>query len=419
MAKLTDKSIKAWIKRGEHFDLRTDGGGLCLSFREGFAAPTWVLRYQFKGKPRKMALGSYRDVGLAEARAMATRLRAEIVLGHDPAAEKQARIQAAIKARQAKENEWTVDRLADEFLVRKVDGRLKHPDIPRRRIEKDIRPHIGKLLVADVTPMHVQAIITRVLDRGATTVATDVLRLLKKLFNHAVKLRVITTSPASAFDVDDAGGKEASRDRALSRAEITRLFAAMREAQGFSIQNYLTIKLLLLLGVRKQELTTARVKDFDLEAEVWHLRGTHTKTAVSIDIPLSASALEAIRELIRLGCSSHYLLPARKAQDRMLPHICESTLNVALGKVRRHLKYMEPFTIHDLRRTAKTQLAALGVKPHISERCLNHKIRGVEGVYDAHDYFEERRDALNQWAALLVALERGEDWNVAPMRQAG
>ena len=74
-------------------------------------------------------------------------------------------------------------------------------------------------------------------------------------------------------------------------------------------------------------------------------------------------------------------------------------------------------TIHDFRRTARTHLAALGVDPFIAERCLNHKIKGVEGIYNRHDYFDERKVALNEWAKLLSALEDGrQDYNVVPLK---
>ena len=98
-------------------------------------------------------------------------------------------------------------------------------------------------------------------------------------------------------------------------------------------------------------------------------------------------AVEWLRELERLAGGSKWVLPARKMQDRMLPHIAESTLSVALAKIKHELV---PFTIHDLRRTARTHLEALGVAPHIAERCLNHKIKGIEGIYNRHDYFDER-----------------------------
>jgi integrase len=87
----------------------------------------------------------------------------------------------------------------------------------------------------------------------------------------------------------------------------------------------------------------------------------------------------------------------------MVPHVCESTLGVAMGKVKHGLPH---FTVHDFRRTARTHLAALGVEPHVAERCLNHKLKGVEGVYNRHDYFEERQRALEAWGQLLLKLER-------------
>lgn len=62
--------------------------------------------------------------------------------------------------------------------------------------------------------------------------------------------------------------------------------------------------------------------------------------------------------------------------------------------------------MHDFRRTARTHLAALGVEPHVAERCLNHKLKGVEGVYNRHDYLAERRRALEAWGQLLLKLER-------------
>ena len=203
----------------------------------------------------------------------------------------------------------------------------------------------------------------------------------------------------------DAGGTEEPRERALTRDELVKLFEAMHKTPGFSVQNALTFKLLLLLAVRKSELTNARTSEFDLKGAEWKLPGERTKTGAAIDIPLAPSAVTALCELVRLSEGSKYLLPARKVQDRMLPHIHENTLNVALSKVRRHMPGVERFTIHDFRRTARTHLAALKVDRHIAERCLNHKIKGVEGTYDRHDYFDERRAALLKWAKFIDECE--------------
>ena len=96
----------------------------------------------------------------------------------------------------------------------------------------------------------------------------------------------------------------------------------------------------------------------------------------------------------------------------MLPCICESTIGVAMGKVKHGLPH---FTTHDIRRTARTHLAALGVDPHVAQRCLNHKLKGVEGIYNRHDYFAERKVPLAGWGQLLVQLEQDESAKVIPI----
>lgn len=422
MGVFTDKKIQAWIKKGEHFDLKNDGDGLCLSYREKFAVPVWRFRYRFAGKHRVMVLGSYKDLSLADARKLAKELRSRVGLGYDVAAEKQDRIKKAKGEIEAKQNEWTVNRLADEYFARKVMGHLKHPNIVRNMLERDIRPHLGKSLVEDVKPLQIDAMLQSIVGRGAPTTANDVLRLTCKLFDFAITRHITTSNPAAAFSVKDAGGEEKARERGLSRDELIQLFRAMRTTKGFSVQNYHTFKLLLMLAVRKQELTMAKVGEFDLEAKVWRLPGNRTKTGAGIDIPLPDTAVETVKELIRIGCSSHYLLPARKAQDRMLPHIHDNTLNVALSKVKKNMPGVEPFTIHDFRRTARTQMAGLGISSHVAERCLNHKLKGVEATYNTHDYFDERRSALALWAEVVESCEQGREWqrdtNVVPIRTA-
>jgi integrase len=416
MGKLSDIQIRSWIKASERFDMRGDGDGLYLRYRKVDAAPLWLFRYRFAGKPRMMNLGSYTTLSLSDARKTTKDLRARVSMGHDVAGEKQERKRVAVAKIEAEKNTLTVGRLADEYFERMIVGRWKYPNIVRSRIEKDIKPNIGKLAVKDVKPLHIDAMLQTIVKRGAPTTANDVLRWVRRMFDYAVKRQMVEYNPAVAFNVSDAGGKEEARKRWLTRDELVRLFEAMRKANGFTVENFLTVKLLLLLAVRKQELTTAKVAEFDLDKAVWHLPAQRTKTSVAIDIPLSNPAVECLRKLIELGCSSDYLLPARKRQERMLPHIHENTLNVAMSKVKPLLGDIENFTIHDFRRTARTHLAALGVTPHIAERCLNHKIEGVEGIYDRHDYFSERREALAKWAAFLDACETGKDWNVVPLR---
>jgi integrase len=92
----------------------------------------------------------------------------------------------------------------------------------------------------------------------------------------------------------------------------------------------------------------------------------------------------------------------------------ETSLNHALYILQSSLP---AFTVHDLRRTARTHLAALGVAPYIAEMCLNHKPKGIEAVYNVHDYFEERRAALFALSDLLAECEKGDVDKVIPIKQ--
>ncbi len=407
MGKLNDMQIRCWIKAGERFEGRSDGDGLYLRFRETDSAPVWRFRYRLAGKQRIMNLGSYSTLSLADARKQSKELRAKVALGRDVAGEKQEQKASAVAKIEAGKWAITVAQLADDYFERMILGRWKYPNIVRSRIERDIKPNIGHLAAEAVRPMHIDALLQTIVQRGAPTIANDVLRWTQRIFDFAVKRHIVQYNPASAFDLSDAGGKEEARRRALSQDELAMLFEAMRNAKGFSYENRLTVKLLLLLAVRKQEVTAARWEEFDLDRAIWHLPAERTKTDVAMDIPLPNAAIVCLRELHRLAEGNEWLLPARKAQQRMLPHIHENTLNVALAKVKPLMPGVEPFCVHDFRRTARTHLAALGVDAHIAERCLNHKIRGIEGIYNRHDYLDERRKALELWAEFLEKCEAG------------
>lgn len=249
MGKLTDIQIRAWIRSGERFEGRADGDGLYLSFPASASAPVWKFRYRFAGKQRIMNMGSFASLSIAKARETARELSAKVALGHDVAGEKQERKREAIEKIEAEKAAWTVNQLCDQFYERVIVPKWKHADIVRRRIENDIKPKLGKMKAEDVKPRDIDDMLQAIVKRGAPTVANDVLRWTKRIFNFAIKRHIVENNPASAFDPSDAGGKEESRERWLTSEEIIKLFAAMRDMLGsFSIENLYAIRLLLLLG---------------------------------------------------------------------------------------------------------------------------------------------------------------------------
>jgi len=127
-----------------------------------------------------------------------------------------------------------------------------------------VRPEFGDRAPADITPADAARLLARASKR-APTAANDLLRFIRRVFRFGVRRSLLASNPVADFDQSDAGGPERRRRRALSRAELETLFKALRESPSFGGENYLAIKLLLALGVRKGELLKATWDEFDFE----------------------------------------------------------------------------------------------------------------------------------------------------------
>ncbi|BDI05921.1 hypothetical protein CATMQ487_28910 [Sphaerotilus microaerophilus] len=176
--------------------------------------------------------------------------------------------------------------------------------------------------------------------------------------------------------------------------------------------NALAIRILLGTGVRGAELFTARWEDVHLDEARWHIPAS--KTGTSMDVPLAPAVVDWFRELRTLASQSDFVLPAR-ASSRAKRNGGDTYLGK--GTVHRAIMYwlalhkpkVRRFTPHDLRSTMKSHMRALGVPRDVSEMCLNHKLSGVEGIYDQHSYYPERRQALLTWAQFLITCEASSE----------
>ena len=404
MAKLTVKKVEALIKAGgEKTQRHADGEGLYLVVPASGTA-SWMLRFTSNKKRREMTLGKVRDLSLANARLEAATKMKQVREGFDPLLQRKRAEQESIK---------TVNDLFEDWYPTLVK-RLKHPTIPKRIYTKDIAPHIGEVPLDQMTARDIRTTITAINDSGRPTIANDALGYCKQLFNHGIKLDLLSSNPASAFTVRDAGGVEQSKDRVLENEELAEFFRIAREnSTSFSRDNYLACALLVCLGVRKSELCEAKWDEFNLEEGLWHLPAERSKTNVGFTIPLAPEVLNWLEELKIRGFGSEYVFPSRRASKS--PHMGPDTLNRAITKLFGHeagkkkqppnlMGKMPHFTVHDLRRTCRTLLAKQGTPGEVAERCLNHKLKGVEGIYNQNDYLEERREALDKLATLLLPL---------------
>ncbi|MBK8319805.1 MAG: tyrosine-type recombinase/integrase [Betaproteobacteria bacterium] len=395
MGKLTDVALRNWVRAGKPIAM-TDGDGLTFTLSaKGTAA--WVLRYRIDGVRKEITLGRYPDITLTKARELAAEKRVAVFQGVDVAREKKERKEAAGLA-----SVGVVKALYQDFYARQIEGQRKSPQQVNGVFELHILPIIGNQLVSEIKPADIDRILRPLTERGVFRTAAKALQLTKRLFDFAMKRHLIVANPASPFNWTDIGGKVGPRSRVLSSDEIVEFFKGMQVTPNFPQYSAAALKLLLALGVRKMELLKATWDEFDLEGCEWHLPKERTKTDAAIRIPLSPWVLEILKEQKKRGYNEYVFPVLRLAPGKTTKYMGETTLNHALYMLQSNL---EPFTVHDLRRTARTHLAALSVPPHIAEMCLNHKPKGIEAVYNVHDYFNERKEALQSLSDLFEKCE--------------
>jgi integrase len=405
--KFCDENLRSWLRAGRPLSAKALGGGLYFRVHQSLSAQ-FYFRYQYGGKATWMFLGNYPDMTLAEANRLARAARVDLDKGLHVAREREKAIRQSKAARLFSE-------IAEEWIEREVRPAYQHPQIVERIIKKDVLPKIGRMAIKDIVGTDIDKLLRAIVDRGAPTIANDALRYVRRIFSFARRRGIVEHNPVVDFTLADAGGSEKSRDRRLNSDELIKLFALMKSSANLGRENELAFKLLLALCVRKHELVEATWDQFDLNAGIWFHPGGGERKGKPIDIPLAPVVVEWLRELKIFSANKSHVLPARRiqARGRGKPHISLDTLNVALSRLKHNLEH---FTVHDMRRTARTHLGAIGVGVEIAELSLNHVVKGTGGIYDRHDYFEERKVAMTKWASILHSYERGENRNVVPIR---
>lgn len=416
--KLSDPQIRRWIKARVPV-AKADGNGLTFTLSAAGTA-AWVLRYRFGGKPRELTLGQYPDVSLKLARQRAGDARAHVQAGVDVARERQREKTESAAAKSFRQ-------LADDYMA-KVFPTLAASTVKQRRqhIDGVICPKLGSLPAREVTTVDVVRFIEALHRTKTAAVIELVFTALSEIFKHGVARHAVTANPCASVSVAAIIGKTEPRRQRLKLTEAE-LRAVLPALPTIGTDNALAVKLLLLTCARIGELSKAEWAHVDFERAEWFVPDANSKTGKGFTVPLAPAALACFTALKPLACGSRFVLPARQTR-RTRNHggaevpFEQRTLNAMLHKMCVVLgDKVRRFTPHDLRSTARSHLSALGVNVIVAERCLNHSLGGLVGVYDQHDYMTERRAALEKWALFLLACEADEprqDPNIYSLRTA-
>ncbi|WP_433704457.1 tyrosine-type recombinase/integrase [Paraburkholderia sacchari] len=400
---LEDIQLRRWVRAGTPI-AKSDGEGLTFTLSAAGVA-AWILRFSHGGRRRELTLGRYPDLSLKAARDLASAKRVEVQQGRNPAAT--VRKQKAVK-------DWTVRQIIADYEEKILPGLADSTQRSYKRNLLRVAAGMGALSVRDVEGTDIVAQLERV--KVGWVESFTLWCVLKAIFKHATGKRIIAANPCAGVSLEAVIGErpEIRKRLMLTDAEINVLTNAK-----MSKENLLSVRLLLATGVRASELFTAQWADVYLDEERWHIPAS--KTGPAMDIPLVPVVVEWFSELRRLAVDSDYVLPARanSRAERLGgdTHISKDCIREAIDFwIINHKPEIRRFTPHDLRSTMKSNMRKLGVPRDISEMCLNHKLAGVEGIYDQHTYYDERRGALELWANFITCRMAGEEWNVTPLR---
>jgi integrase len=381
-------------------------------------AASWAFRYRFAGKTRKLTLGPYPALDLKASRQMASDAAQALARGDDPAAAKQ---QAKLTARAAAEPDRDlVETVAATFVERYAKKQTRERswrETERLLTREVVGPWRGRRLSA-IKRADVHDLLDKIVDRGTPIAANRTLAALRRMCSWAVERGIVDASPCEKVR---APASETTRDRVLTDDEIRGARGAF-DGAGWPFGPL--AQLLLLTGQRLREVGEAKWSEIDLEAKTWTIPKERAKNGVAHEVPLSEAALRILRSLPHVETGRRpaafiFTTNGRtavsgfsRAKAGFDKAILAATRKAALDRGDDPDKVEAPahWTLHDLRRTAASGMAGLGIAPHVVEAALNHKsgsIKGVAAVYNRYSYSAEKRAALEAWGRYLDALISG------------
>ena len=370
-------------------------------------ARSFILNYRLRGREYRYTIGGWPDWSALKAVRDARHLRQRVDRGENP-----------LEDRASHSSAVTVASVLDDFIVRHARNKnqpLRSADEYESAFKRLVKPRIGKLGIYEVRRSHIIKMLDEVEDVNGPVMADRTLAYVRKAFNwYATR--------DDQFGVPVARGmarvrpRERARTRVLSDEEILFIWPALEEVGNYGA----FVKMLLLTAQRNQEVAHMSCKEISDDG-VWTIPADRHKSKRPHHVPLSRAALTLIAAQPKVA-DCDYVFPSRAKTPYTRSGKSKVVLDRAVFKeMQKRAKKgakVEPlpnWTLHDLRRTAKTLMVRAGERPDISERVLGHIIASVEGTYDRYSYLDEKRDALEKLAAMIERILNPVPSNVVPL----
>ena len=397
---LTDTALKNLKPKSAQYKV-ADRDGMYVTVSP---AGTVTFRYDYRlnGRRETLTIGRYGPDGLSLARARERCLEARraVADGRSPSQEKQRQKRRLAEAK-----------TFGEFTVRwAAEARMADSTRSMRKsiLDRDILPVFQNRLLTEITADDLRELCNKVKGRGAPATAIHVRDIVKQVYGFAILHGEKVANPA-----DDVGPSSiatfVAKDRALSPSEIRIALSQMENVASYPTIK-LGLRLILLTLVRKSELIHATWDEVNFEKALWSIPKERMKASKAHNVYLSQQVLDIMVALRTCAGGSRYLIPSRYDADKCMSN---ATLNrvtqLIVERAKANKLPLEPFTVHDLRRTGSTILNELGFNSDWIEKCLAHEDgRSSRGVYNKAEYAEQRRHMLQEWADMIDAWAAGK-----------
>jgi integrase len=376
--------------RIEYFD--ADVPGLTLRITSD-NVKTWTLMYRHHDRKRRLTLGRFPDLGLADARRRAIEERGRIASGVDPVA-----------ARQDERSTFGDTVGALYHLYKKASEKKRSWSEQRRIFENQVLPVWRHLRVADIRRRDIRSLVDRKAET-APVMANRMLSRISRLFSFAVERDWIEANPALRIGKPS---KERSRDRVLSRNELRDLWAALHQTEAKGTDGTPLPRLsaavndafivMLLTAQRGGEVCRMRWEDVDLDSGSWTIPAHDSKNGDPHRVPLVAEAVAVLSG--RLADADEWYVFSNHRHTSVAARAKKAAAILSRG-----LSFA--FRAHDLRRTAASYMGEAGVDRFHIAHVLNHRSvthSTVTAIYDRYRYDKEKRAALQKWVEALMSI---------------
>ncbi|MEL4071765.1 integrase arm-type DNA-binding domain-containing protein [Ochrobactrum sp. GPK 3] len=394
---LTDIAIRNAKPTGKAYKL-SDAYGLYL-----LVGPTgsrrWRYDYVFAGKRKTLALGSYPEVSLSDARKARDKAKHSISEGDDPLVQKKL---AKIAAEVGRENSFSA--ISKEFLERLKDRQppLSETTLDKKRwiLEDIVCPEIGTRPVSEIKPAEVLVILQRLERAGKKETARRTRSTVSAVFRYAITTLRAEHDPTLVLRDAIMPPKVTHYAAIIDEREFGRLMVSIDEYNGGWITLKLALQFIAYTFCRPGEVRMAKWSEFDLAAKVWTIPAERMKMRRIHQVPLSKQVMAILSHLRELDPRSELVFPSLRTNKKPLS---ENAMNSAL----RRMGYtQEEMTSHGFRSSASSILNGRKYDAALIEYQLSHLDEDtIRRIYNRAQFWEDRVNLMQRWANIVDTLK--------------